>query len=251
MARPKKKPGYDPQQMERELMEAVTEAYHHPPQDAMDEKGKMRLNRLTEEFAMTPLKIRKLLITTGAYQTETSRTVNALAAQGKTIAEIQSLTGLGRASVQSYLPYSRTVYKLEERTLLAERLQRYRSRKYAAERLQEVMALAFDLDGEGKETPMEGIPELLNASLWEAMIAFAGYPFRTAKALSFTYTVRGNEILFSRKEKSVTRATVNKTLETAVKLQINGVIITGGERLQGDAADFLYPVFVRLGVFYW
>lgn len=72
---------------------------------------------------MTPLKVRKLLITTGAYHTAISKVVNALVREGKSVADIQKLTNLSRASVQSYLPYSKTVYKMEERTLLAERLQ--------------------------------------------------------------------------------------------------------------------------------
>ena len=44
--------------------------------------------------------------------------------------------------------------------------------------------------------------------LWDAIVAFADYPFKTENGLSMKYTVRGGEIFFNRKEKSVTRATV-------------------------------------------
>ena len=76
-----------------------------------------------------------LQLTTGAYQTAISKAVNTLFREGKNVAEIQELT-----SVQSYLPYSKTVYKMEERTLLAERLQKYRIRKSEVEKIAEAMA---------------------------------------------------------------------------------------------------------------
>ena len=82
---------------------------------------------------------------------------------------------------------------MEERTLLAERLQKYRSRKVAADRIAEAMASGAK----------EGLEELL----WNTLTAFEGYPFLTAKGLRFHYSIKGNEIFFSRKEKSVTRAT--------------------------------------------
>ena len=67
MARPKKKPEYDSDQMAQQIMEAVTDAYLNPPQGTEDDTGHMQLKQLAEEFSMTPLKVRKLLITTGAY----------------------------------------------------------------------------------------------------------------------------------------------------------------------------------------
>lgn len=183
---------------------------------------------------MTPLKVRKLLITTGACQTAISRKVNALFAQGKSVSEIQELTNLSRASVQSYLPYSKTVYKMDERTLLAERLQKYRMRKSAAENVTEAMA--------------EESKEVLEELLWSTLTAFEGYPFRTAKGLRFHYSIKDNEIFFSRKEKSVTRATANIALANAVQLQKKGFMITGPKMLRCFGASYLYPVFIRIGV---
>lgn len=234
MARPKKKPDFDSEQMANQIMEAVTNAYLNPPQGTKDENGHMQLKSLAEEFSMTPLKARKLLITTGAYRTAISTKVNTLFQAGKSVAEIQQLTGLSRASVQSYLPYSKTVYKMDERTVLAERLQRYRMRKSAAERMMAAMA----------EEPLQNLIELL----WDALIAFEGYPFHTAKGLRYYYSIKGNEIFFTRKEKSVTRSTVDMALEHAVEIQKSGTVITGPKKLRCFGASYLYPVFIRIGV---
>ena len=184
-------------------MEAVTDAYLNPPHGTEDDAGHMQLKQLAEEFSMTPLKVRKLLITTGAYQTAISKAVNTLFREGKSVAEIQELTNLSRASVQSYLPYSKTVYKMEERTLLAERLQKYRTRKSEVEKIVEAMA---------SETK-EGLEELL----WNTLTAFEGYHFRTAKGLRFHYSIKGNEIFFSRKEKSVMSTPDGKKSKTPAR----------------------------------
>lgn len=53
MARPKKKPAYDAEKIMKELMAAVAESY--------EETGELKLT--AEEFDMSALKIRKLLIT--------------------------------------------------------------------------------------------------------------------------------------------------------------------------------------------
>jgi predicted DNA-binding protein YlxM (UPF0122 family) len=94
---------------------------------------------IAEEFSMTRLKVRKLLITAGVYETPISGEVNRLHRQGKTIAEIQEATGLKRASVHSYLPYSKAIYKLEDASVAAERIRKYRSRKQLVEVLKEVI----------------------------------------------------------------------------------------------------------------
>lgn len=235
MARPRKKPDYDSARLEKQLMDAVTDAFLNPSGDSADENGHMELKQLAEEFSMTPLKIRKLLITTGAYQTPISKKVNALYAEGKSVQQIQELTNLSRASVQSYLPYSKAVYKMEERTLLAERLQKYRIRKSAAEKI------AGAIKNNEEESTLKKL-------LWEALIAFEGYPFRTAKGLRFHYSVKGNELLFSRKEKEVTRATVNIALENTMRLQKEGTAIADPKMLRCFGASYLYPIFIRIGV---
>ena len=81
MAKPKKKPAYDAKKIMKELMAAVVESY--------DEIGELKL--MAEELSMSTLKIRKLLITAGAYSNEISDEVNDLYAAGMNVAEIQQI----------------------------------------------------------------------------------------------------------------------------------------------------------------
>lgn len=234
MARPKKKPEYNSAENAKQIVEAVTDAYLNPTEGVADEQGHTFLNLLAEEFSMTPIKVRKLLITSGAYETPTSIAVNKLYRDGKTIKEIQQIMGLSSASVNGYLPYNKTVYKMEEATLTAERLRKFRQRKSAVEKLCAEMKITDEIE--------------VSQTLWDTLILFEGYPFITAKGLRYYYTIKGNEVFFTRKEKSVTRATVNIALQTAIDLQKGGTKITGSKMLGCFGASYLYPIFKRIGV---
>ena len=76
MARPKKNPDYNSEELSRQVIEAVADMYLNPPEYTADSYGRMQLNLLAEEFGLTPLKIRKLLVTSGAYESATSIQVN-------------------------------------------------------------------------------------------------------------------------------------------------------------------------------
>lgn len=234
MARPKKKPEYNSAEFAKQIVEAVTDAYLNPTEGCADEQGHTYLNLLAEEFSMTPIKVRKLLITSGAYETPVSIAVNKLYRDGKTVKEIQQIMGLSSASVNAYLPYNKTVYKMEDATLTAERLRKYRQRKTAVEKL------CVDI----KQKNIEEVSQ----TLWETLLLFEGYPFVTAKGLRYYYTIKGNEVFFTRKEKSVTRATVNIAFQTTLRLQVDGIQITGPKMLGCFGASYLYPIFKRLGV---
>ena len=233
LARPKKNKETNTDDLISQLMEAVTDTYLNPPENTADENGRMYLNLLAEEFSMTPIKVRKLLISTGVYQTDISMRINELYKSGKTIKEIQKIVGLSAASVSGYLPYQKTVYNLEVSTDVAKRLRKYRNRKAMVEKL------AAEVESETERT---------KDLLWETLISFEDYPFKTAKGLRFYYTVKGNELFISRKEKSVTRASVNMAFETAVKLQREGSEIAGPKMLGCFGASYLYPIFIRIGV---
>ena len=73
--------------------------------------------------------------------------------------------------------------------------------------------------------------------LWQKIISSQGVVFHTAKGLPFTYTIKGNEIFFSRKEKSVTRATLNKAYQ-----RMKDETITGSKQLGVFGASYLLPV---------
>ena len=78
---------------------------------------------------ITPIKVRKMLITAGYYSTAMSRKVQALQDEGYSVQEIMEKTGLKKASVNGYLPYTKGAYKLESPTLYAEQGRLFRSRK--------------------------------------------------------------------------------------------------------------------------
>ncbi len=234
MARPKKKPDFNSEEVSQQIIEAITDAYLNPSEGTADEEGKMHISLLADEFSMSRIKLRKILITSGAYETPVSRQVNELYNSGKTVKEIQSIMGLSAASVSGYLPYRKTIYNLEESTLLAERLRKFRSRRAATHKLVDELN--------------SGDIECIEETLWNTLVRFEGYPFKTAKGLRYYYTVRGNEIFFSRKEKSVTRASVTIALETVIEKQTTGLPITGPKMLRCFGASYLYPVFIRLGV---
>lgn len=231
----------------RELLSAISEVYQsggagsHVRADrdsaagrdlAADRKAAPSLRQAAEEFGITMMKARKLLITADVYHTEISDTVNALKAEGMSVPEIMANTGLKRSSVHSYLPYTKGIYNLKELSLYAERCRLYRARKRA------VAALAACWERDGEEGEWE-------EKLWEAIQAFAGYRFSTVTGLRFSYWVSGNEMVVDRKKKAIVRSSVVMALR---RVREAGGNIKGPKSLGIYGASYLYPVFVRLGL---
>lgn len=226
--KPKKKRDYDREKITEELLAAVVWVYEN-----LDEYGDHpSLQAIVDELdcGLNPIKVRKLLITAGEvekrkiYKSVTADEVLSLWKNGKTVDEIMSTLDLSRASVNSYLPYTKIIYKMKESSVGADREKLYRERKKAAAELAE---------------------KTTTKNLWNAIVAFQGYPFKTSKGLKFTYKVKGGELFFSRKEKSITRATVDIAFQKTMEL---GEKATGPKKLGVFGASYLYPVFMRLGV---
>ena len=91
-----------------------------------DDPDHVSLHDVADEFKITVMKARKLLITGGLYSTAISRRVQELHAQDLTIAQITEKTGLKRASINSYLPYAHIIYNLPDISIKAERQKQYR-----------------------------------------------------------------------------------------------------------------------------
>lgn len=260
----------EPNPSMQDLMEAIVDAYENMTAEPTTQTVNtpsypiLQLNHLAQEFGITPLKARKLLITAGyyyhkeLYSTPTSQRVNALHAQGKSIAEIMEITGLSRASVHGYLPYSKSVYKTAEVSAAADRIRLYRERRNACERLR--AAIYFqdaktDINtdmGTNKKISVNPSPDI-DECLWQAITAFSGYPFYTSKGLKYSYTVtkrrdgsNGGEMLISRKEKSITKATVLIAFHKALELMRTEGRVSGPKKLGTFGASYLYPVFIRL-----
>ena len=188
----------------------------------------------TAEFGITALKARKLLITAGVYSTALSRQVAELHASGVEISRIMKITGLSRASVHSYLPYSKIPYNLDELSANAERIRLYRERKKKCEKFR--LSLPT-LAGQSKQEQ--------EVALWKLLLYLQGCVFPTAKGLKFTYKIKGGEMFVNRKSKSITQATVFMAYHKAMEL---GDAVVGPKKLGTFGASYLYPIFVRLGV---
>jgi len=238
MGRAKKKNGNPLESMEQ-LVARAADLFDEPydDRDGRDE-DLPSVRFVAERMDTTVLRARKLLITAGYYSTEMSRKVRKLHEQGVPVSEIMEATGLGQASVYSYLPYLGLAWNLEERTANADRLRAYRRRKSAIENL------IKHLERPDAET-----------YLWKAVVAFEGYPFLTAKGLRFSYKLkRGKnglptaEIEIDRKEKTITKATICLAFRTALEIQKREGYVSGPKKIGGFGASYLYPMFLRFGV---
>lgn len=220
----KRKPNYNGATTMQELLTAVCDFYGEPVDDRQSEDpDHISLHDVADEFDITVMKARKLLITGGLYSTVLSRKVQELHAQGLTVAQITEETGLKRASINSYLPYAHIIYNLPDISIKAERQKQYRVRKRNNNRT----------DAEKEE------------KLWQELIYLQGCLFTTSKGLDFTYKIHGGEMSADRKEKSITRATVMKAYGKVVELEGE---VKGPKALGTFGASYLYPIFIKMGL---
>lgn len=238
MGRNKKK-NTNPDESMHQLMERAVHLFEEPYDDRDGREIELpSIRSVADEMDTTILRVRKLLITADFYSTEMSRRVQELAEQGSSMKEIMEKTELGRASVYSYLPYHGLAFNLDQTTVNADRLKLFRRRKKATEELIRHLDMADVED-----------------YLWKAIVMFVNYPFSTMKGLKFSYEVkRGRsvlptgEIAIDRKEKTITRATINLAFHKAVNLQKTEGCVSGPKKIGCFGASYLYPLFLRFGV---
>ena len=231
-----------------QLINKAVELFQEPYDDRDERDADLpSLRAVADQLDTTILRTRKILITAGYYSTETSRLVQELEAEGKTETEIMEITRLRRASVNSYLPYRKLAFNLDQKTANADRHRLFRRRMKAVEELQRHM-------------------DLPDASLflWKAIIAFEKYPFKTSgrgsqEGVRFTYTVSrssgagvdgfGNDIWIvesgEKREKRISRSTVETGYRKARDL---GTVRGPKELGLPGAESYLWPIFLRLGV---
>lgn len=219
----------------QEYLSCVADCFGEPYDDRDLRSGdEPSLRSVCEEFNISIPKARKLLITVGVYSTEQSRQVAELYAQGKSISEIGGLTGLKRSSVSSYLPYKRFSYKMDDTSDKSgisdgvvsrhtEDSRKYRERRKTVQQLQENIKAGKNAED----------------FLWQAVIAYQGYPFHTSSGLPFSYTVKRNkigtytgELIVSRKEgsKTLTRSSLMLAFHTVLEgIEIVDVFDKNGE----------------------
>lgn len=119
--RKKLKPDQDLESIQSDLIGTVCFNY---------QKG-VSVRALAKKFELSPMKTRKILITGGVYSTDLSTEISEMYQDGKTVGEIAELLSTTPANVNSYLPYERIIYNMEEKSVEADRQQRYRDRKRA------------------------------------------------------------------------------------------------------------------------
>lgn len=114
---------------EKNLINEITEAYTQLKTDTQLEPNVL-LRRLSKEYNMSTVKIRKILITSGAFESKESIEISRLHSEGKSVTEISEITGLKKSAVNNYLPYTKSVYKDDsEPTLSNARVRKHREKK--------------------------------------------------------------------------------------------------------------------------
>ena len=238
MGRNKLKPDYDPIKVQEELIEICRRlCVGDNKGDGKDteEHYNMSLRNVADEMGISVSKVMKLLITGGYYSSEKYEEIIGLYDAGNSVAEIQEILGVSRATVQSYLPYKKGIYNASEVSLNAERIRVYRERQVCVDRLQ------ASLDEE---------------ALWDAVVAFQGYPFRTMRGLPFSYVLKigrngeyNKELIVNRRKESKTLAwsSVRLAFEKAKKRR--GEVVPKPKAL-GDirGISYVYAMFLRWGI---
>ena len=142
-----RKPGYDPQEEQEKAVEEVC-AYFGRVYDDFEEERHLALrghrpgdekwiemmgddptiNETARKFGITPMKVRKLLIMGGRYDTAMYREIQKRWKAGQTIDQIAAEMEKSPLTIRSYLPIERVIYNLEERSVNADRLVRFKER---------------------------------------------------------------------------------------------------------------------------
>ena len=232
------KPEYSAEKNLTDLMGAAAALY----------KNDMTLQGIANELSLNPIKARKLLITAGVYQSDIAGTVqrtfntyHATQDYKTAVSSTMAALHLSRPSVTSYLPYEQGVYFPEDADAVNISAGAERQRHYRA-----VVAL--------KKNPCE-------ETLWNCVIAFRGYEFKTMSGLPFTYQLnrgRGNGSAKGNgftKELWIDRREGSKSLAWSSVMLAYHNIGTIGEvvdrpKALGDirGVSYIYGMFYRFGL---
>lgn len=227
--RKKLKPEYDAGKNLKEQMESAVALYN----------SEMSLQAIADALNLNPIKVRKLLITAGVYESEVAEKVqDTFEEYRKTqnykdaILSTANTLQLSKASVTSYLPYQKGVYfqstEKEKISVGAERQRRYRAMK------------------RWRAHPTED-------NFWGVVVAYAGVKFKTYSGLPFTYEVRKGrngeytkELWIDRREKSKSLAWSSIVLALG---NIKGEVVNRPKAL-GDirGVTYIYGMFYRFGL---
>lgn len=237
MGRPKKYPNYNADEINANLISAVVEAYQQPTEDGKP----VQLKVLAARFGITPPKVRKILITGGVYTSPVMVKVHELHQEGRSVEEIQKLTGLSRSSVHSYLPYSKTVYKTDAISVNAERIRLFRDRQQAVKQMNRFCSMYRE-----KKSQICLTEEQRNL-FWNTIVLFQKYIFYAAEEVQFSYILYEKEVVFD-KNYVVSREELEKIFENLVLTKNLPALLKQEIAVDSKRWKYLYPVFHRIGV---
>ena len=227
--RKKLKPEYDAGKNMKEQMDAAVALYD----------SEMSLQAIGDVLNLNPIKVRKLLITAGVYESEVAKKVQDTFKEYRetqnykeTILSAANTLQLSKASVTSYLPYKKGVYypsaEKDKISVGAERQRRYRAlKRWRADTTEE--------------------------NFWRVVLAYAGVKFKTYSGLPFSYEIKKGrngeytkELWIDRREKSKSLAWSSVLL--ALK-NIKGEVVDRPKAL-GDirGVTYIYGMFYRFGL---
>ena len=202
---------------------------------------KMSLQAIADALSLNPIKVRKLLITAGVYESDTAKFVQqtfgsfrSTQSYSAAVTSTMSALRLSRPSVTSYLPYEKCVYFPEDAEAANISAGAERQRHYRA-----VVAL--------RKNPCE-------ENLWKCVVAFRGYKFKTMSGLLFTYKLkkgRGDEFT---KELWIDRREDSKSLAwSSVMLAYHNIgkigEVVDRPKALGDirGVSYIYGLLYRFG----
>ena len=227
--RKKLKPEYDAGKNLKEQMESAVALYEED----------CSLQSIADALALNPIKVRKLLITAGVYESEVAEKIQDTFEEYRetqdyktSILSTANTLDLSKASVTSYLPYQKGVYfpstEKEKISVGAERQRRYRAMK------------------RWRADPTE-------ENFWGVVLTYAGVKFKTYSGLPFSYEIKKGrngeytkELWIDRREKSKSLAWSSIVL--ALK-NIKGEVVERPKAL-GDirGVTYIYGMFYRFGL---
>ena len=228
--RKKQKPEYDAGKNLKEQMESAVALYD----------SEMSLQAIGEELRLNQIKVRKLLITAGVYESEVAKKVQDTFEEYRetqdyktSILSTANTLKLSKASVTSYLPYKKGVYfpstEKDKISVGAERQRRYRAMK------------------RWRTNPTE-------ENFWGVVVSYAGVGFKTYSGLPFSYEIKKGrngeytkELWIDRREKSKSLAWSSIVL--ALK-NIKGEVVDRRPKALGDirGVTYIYGMFYRFGL---
>ena len=230
--RKKLKPEYDAGKNLKEQMESAVALYD----------SEMSLQAIGEELGLNPIKVRKLLITAGVYESEVAEKVQATFQEYRetqdyktSILSTANTLKLSKASVTSYLPYRKGVYfpstaEKGKISVGAERQRRYRAMK------------------RWRVDPTE-------ENFWGMVVSYAGVGFKTYSGLPFSYEIKKGrngeytkELWIDRREKSKSLAW-SSVLLALKNIKKVGEVVDRPKAL-GDirGVTYIYGMFYRFGL---